>query len=287
MTASCAWGPPAADAPAPLQGEVGLHRARGPASRCPRSVCGPRHFQPAARLLDGGQVVAVGLGAGRQTVAVGHEHAVAELPFEAGRDVSFRRGDRAADGAVPVRDTQQAGSRIQVLQDGVRPRGQHFLVRPPGRMLRRREAHGAQLAEGAEGHAGDEQRMRPFGRRGGEQPRVPGTAGGVEEPERSLQARPHLGEDVAQRMLGARGTGSRSRSGHGVYRGTAWAEVVHLAAGPRARREQQVVASRPRRGKIHVETGSCRQDIRPAIAARVHGGAGFRVAVRPVPCAAT
>ena len=78
-------------------------------------------------------------------------------------------------------------------------------------------------------------------------------AGGVEERERPLQARRHLGEDVAQRVPRAPGAGRRGGGGHGVHRRTARAEVVHLAraakhlpeaAGGMARRA-------PRRSRGH------------------------------------
>ena len=189
-------------------------------------------------------------------VEVGHEHPVAQLPLESRGDVALRGCHRAADGAVACRDLQQVGDRVAVLQDGAGPRGQHVLVRTPGRLPRGREAEGAQLAEGAEGHAGDEQQGRRFSGRGSEQPRMTRAPCGVEERERPLQARRHLGEDVAQRVPRARRAGRRSRGGHRVYRRTTWAEVVHLPARPGTRREPQVrggrgVASPTASGRRH------------------------------------
>ena len=64
------------------QGEMGLHGPGRPASGGPRRVRGPGLRQPAARLIDRGEAVAVGLRAGGQPVAVGHEHPVAQLPLE-------------------------------------------------------------------------------------------------------------------------------------------------------------------------------------------------------------
>ena len=227
-----------------LQSQVGLHRPGGPASGGPRRVRGPGLLQPLPRFVDAGEVVAVGLGTGGQAVAVGHEYPVAQLPLESRRYVALGGGHGAADGAVAFRDPQQVGDRVTVLQDGPGPRGQHFLVGAPGWLPWRSEAHGTQLAEGAECHAGDEQQGIGFAGGGGEQPGMTRAAGGVEEPERPLQAHRHLREDVAQRVPRARGAGRRSRGCHGMYRHAAWTEVVHLPARPGARREQQVACCR-------------------------------------------
>ena len=239
-----------------LQSQMSLYRPGGPASGRPRRVRGPGLLQPLPRLVDGGEVVAVGLGAGGQPVAVGHEHPVAQLPLESRCHVALGGGHGAADGAVAFRDPQQVGDRVAVLQDGPGPRRQHFLVRAPGRLPRRREAHGTQLAEGTECHAGDEQQGIGFAGGGGEQPGITRAAGGVEEPERPLQAQRHLREDVAHRVARARGARRRSRGAHALNRCAAWAEVVHLPAWPSARREQQVARGRRHRTAHAVTHGA-------------------------------